>query len=127
LSYGNPANRNRHEQEASSAIHFVERQVGEYFERHLGYRPGIRVDSEYYYDDEGNPSRVLELVAPTTPRRLLRFAVQRNKRSRKWKWELDFDDFVEGRRVNEYHAEATAPLDFKSEIISVLDGYNLKF
>ncbi len=127
MSYGNPEARTKYENEATSAIHWVERQIFEYFEHKYGYRPGLRVDPEYYYDTNGNPSRFLEVFISTPrTRRSLRFAVQRFTGNRKWKWVLDFADFVSGKSVNEAQFQATAPLDFRAEITSLLNGYDLR-
>jgi hypothetical protein len=129
MRYGNPDAPNKHEQEASTVIHFVERQIAEYFRTKYGLgpglQPGIRVDSQLYYAADGSPSRYLTAFVETpSGKRQLRFAVQRNVGARKWKWQLDFTDFVGGQSVNECRHEATAPIDMKPLITNLLDGYD---
>lgn len=84
-SYGNPDRKNKYERDASDMIHKVESAITSWLKEggHFPGGPGIKVDSQLYYDDAGQPSRFLEMYFGRA-HSSVRVAVQRNITGHPW-------------------------------------------
>jgi hypothetical protein len=90
--------------------------------RQLGLDVYTKIDNQTYYGEDGNPARIIELVADFVvyTQRSLRLSLSRPAVGR---WEIDWTVFVRGRSALEGSASARTIRGLRPMLEQALEGY----